>query len=64
MTYEQVVDQLFWFCVGLLEICADALGVSYEEINIYVFVVLMPGVILGQAIYIRALKRRHAPRPY
>lgn len=41
------IDQLFWWCVRLLETGAALLGISYEALNIAVFVVLHPLVTLG-----------------
>ena len=40
------VDTLYDWCVNLLINWASLLGISYEEINIYIFVFIMPIIIL------------------
>lgn len=40
--YSEFIDRLFWACVKILEIWSERLGISYEELNIWLFVVLHP----------------------
>ena len=40
------IDVLFRWCVVLLVDLADALGTSYEALNIYLFVFLLPSALL------------------
>jgi len=36
------IDQTFNFCVYLLYDMADILGITYEEINVWIFCVIWP----------------------
>lgn len=40
------VDNVFDFCVIILVRMAEMLGISYEEINIWLFVVIQPVITL------------------
>jgi hypothetical protein len=43
-----MIDRIFDRCVELLVWSADKLGMTYKEINVWIFCVIMPLVILGQ----------------
>ena len=51
------IDGLFKLCVIFLVDLADLLGLTYEEINIYIFVIIWPCLTLYQTIRIIWLKR-------
>ncbi|MCT1525751.1 hypothetical protein [Sphingobacterium hotanense] len=40
------MNELFQTCVTLLEQLADITNTTYEEINIYIFVIAMPLLVL------------------
>tara|TARA_B100001027_G_scaffold94187_1_gene64631 strand:+ start:102 stop:326 length:225 start_codon:yes stop_codon:yes gene_type:complete len=42
----EVIDFIFKVCVIILVDMANFLGISYEAINIIIFVLLQPGLIL------------------
>ena len=52
------IDSLFKLCVIFLVDLADFLGLTYEEINIYIFVIIWPCLTLYQPIRIIWLKRK------
>ena len=52
------IDGLFKLCVIFLVDFADLLGLTYEEINIYIFVIIWPCLTLYQTIRIFRLKRK------
>jgi len=41
-----MINDLFNWCVLVLEIMAEAIGMSYELLNILIFVILQPLLIL------------------
>jgi hypothetical protein len=43
-----MIDRVFDRCVELLEWLADRLGLSYKQINVWIFCVIMPLILLGQ----------------
>ena len=52
------IDTVFRICVVLLVDLADFLGVSYEEINIWIFVIIWPALTIIGLIWIIVLKLR------
>ena len=60
-----MMDQIFDWCVAVLVYWAEILGMTYKEINVWVFVILWPlltilltGIIVFQQVRIRKLMRR------
>jgi hypothetical protein len=59
------MDAIFDWCVNVLVYFAGVLGITYKEINVWVFVILWPiltlaliVVVLIQQIRIRRLEKR------
>ena len=50
------IDTVFRLCVVLLVDLADFLGVSYEEVNIWIFVIIWPALSIFAIVWIIALK--------
>jgi hypothetical protein len=42
--YESIMVKLFWICVDFLEDASKFLGITYEELNIWVFIVIHPAI--------------------
>lgn len=59
MDYSEFMDKLFWACVKILEIWSERLGISYEELNIWLFVVLHPLLTLTLIILLFLSLRRN-----
>lgn len=60
-----MMDQIFDWCVNVLVYWAQVFGISYKEINVWVFVILWPsltvlliGMIVVQYRTIRKLARQ------
>ncbi|MGB8982844.1 MAG: hypothetical protein WCC12_13295 [Anaerolineales bacterium] len=60
-----MMDQIFDWCVNVLVYWAGILGITYKEINVWVFVILWPiltvilmGIIVRQQRTIRSLSKR------
>ena len=52
------IDAIFRYCVVLLVDIAKVLGISYEELNIWVFIIIQPLIILILFIWALRLRRR------
>ncbi len=52
------VDFVFNWCVRLLYDWATFFGITYEEINIWVFIVIWPVITLAMAVWILVLLRK------
>jgi len=44
------MDRIFNWCVNLLEIIAEKLNLTYEQINVIIFVIIIPIIILALII--------------
>lgn len=51
MNYEQIINQIFDYCVGLLMVSARHIGMTYEEINVWFFIVFEPIIFALVALY-------------
>lgn len=58
------MDTIFDWCVGVLVYFASVFGITYKEINVWVFVIIWPiltlaliALIIHQQIRIRRLQR-------
>ena len=52
------VDELFKLCVIFLVDLSNLIGVSYEEINIWIFVIIWPLLTIYQTIRILVLNHK------
>ena len=52
------VDGVFQICVFILVDLAKFLGISYEEINVWIFVIIWPLITIYQTIRILYLKSK------
>ena len=41
-----MIDLIFYFCVDLLRVSAQMLGTTYEAVNVWLFVVILPLALL------------------
>ena len=53
------IDAIFRYCVVLLVNMAKVIGISYEALNIWVFIIVQPLIILLLFIWIIQLRRRN-----
>ena len=44
--YDQVMVEVCNWCIRFLYKASDYLGMSYEEINVWLFIIIQPGLIL------------------
>ena len=61
-----MMDQIFDWCVSVLVYWANILGITYKEINVWVFVIIWPiltialvAVIIRQQQRIRQLSKKN-----
>ena len=53
------IDAIFRYCVVLLVDLARVLGISYEALNIWVFVIIQPLIIVILLIWALRLRRKN-----
>ena len=51
------MDELFNVCVQALNLIASLTGLSYNAVNIWIFVIIEPLVFLGMLVYILRLRK-------
>ena len=44
--YNNFINSLFYLCVDILNLMAKFLGISYELINILIFIIIYPLLLL------------------
>ncbi len=44
--FNDAIDALFWWCVEVLKLGGDITGLGYNLLNIIVFIVLQPALII------------------
>ena len=54
-----MIDELFLFCVFVLEVIGEVTGMGYKLANIVIFVILQPGLILLFFILWRNQKKNY-----
>ena len=52
------VDELFKLCVIFLVDLSNVIGISYEEINIWIFLIMWPLLSIYQTIRVLVLKQK------
>ena len=43
---EDVVGEVFWACVHIMHFICRITGISYEALNIWLFIIIQPALIL------------------
>lgn len=56
MKYDTTIDLIFDFCVQLLIDAGVLFGMSYEEINIWLFIVFEPLLFLAVVAYALSMR--------
>lgn len=60
MTYDQIIDRIFGYCVELLIIGAQSLGMTYEELNVWFFIVIEPIIFIAVLFFAWRLRNQNA----
>jgi hypothetical protein len=38
------MDKIFWICVEIMHRMSDALGITYQQLNVWLFVIIHPAL--------------------
>jgi len=60
VNYQLIINDIFDYCVALLIHLARLCGMTYEEINVWFFIVFEPLVFVLLALYARSLRSQNA----
>ncbi len=44
--YNQLMNEICNWCIRFLYTVSDTTGLSYEEINVWLFIIIQPGLII------------------
>ncbi len=56
------MDTVFWICVKLMVLVSHAIGISYQQLNVLLFVILHPAITLVLFLKYRKYKRLFTER--
>lgn len=56
------MEQIFWICVKIMQLMSNALGISYQQLNVLLFVVLHPAITVYLYILYRKYKKLYTER--
>ena len=59
MTKDEMMKSVFWYCVDILNAVSSWLGITYEELNIWIFVVVHPALTIFLLILLWVQKSAH-----
>ena len=51
------MDTIFWICVKIMQVTSDLLGITYQQLNVILFVIIHPLVTLFFFLKYRKYKR-------
>jgi hypothetical protein len=49
------MDTVFWICVKIMQVASDFLGITYQQLNVILFVIIHPAI----TIYLFYLYRKY-----
>lgn len=53
------MNNLFYKCVSILKWLAELLNMTYEEVNVWIFIIIEPVIFLLMLIYIIVLRNKN-----
>ena len=59
MSYNEFMNKIFWMCVDALNIWADQIGWTYEELNVWIFIVIHPLLTFSLMLAVWIQKHTH-----
>lgn len=51
------MDAIFWICVKIMQVMSDILGITYQQLNVVLFVILHPAITVVLFFKYRKYKR-------
>jgi len=59
MAKDEMMKTVFWYCVDILNAVSSWLGVTYEELNIWIFVIVHPMVTISLLLLLWMQRSAH-----
>lgn len=51
------METIFWICVKIMQVMSNTLGITYQQLNVLLFVILHPTITLFFLMKYRKYKR-------
>lgn len=51
------MDMIFWICVEIIQVMSGVLGITYQELNVLLFVIIHPALTLSFIFLYKKYKR-------
>jgi hypothetical protein len=51
------MEMIFWICVKIMQLMSDMLGITYQQLNVILFVIIHPAITIVLWFKYRKFKR-------
>ena len=51
------MDTIFWICVKIMQVMSDMLGITYQQLNVILFVILHP--VITTVLFFQYIKYKN-----
>ena len=51
------MDTIFWICVKIMQVMSDMMGITYQQLNVILFVILHPAITIFFFLKYRKYKK-------
>lgn len=51
------MESIFWICVKIMQVMSGMLGISYQQLNVILFVIIHPAIIVYLFVQYRKYKK-------
>ena len=51
------MDTVFWICVKIMQVMSDMMGITYQQLNVLLFVIIHPAITLILFVKYRKYKK-------
>ncbi|MEE2698156.1 MAG: hypothetical protein VX923_00495 [Pseudomonadota bacterium] len=55
--YDELIKGYYWWCVQMLVDISKWMGITYEELNVWVFVIIHPLITIILILWVFRLKK-------
>ena len=51
------MDTIFWICVKIMQVMSDMMGITYQQLNVILFVIIHPAITVWLFVLYRKYKK-------
>lgn len=53
------METIFWVCVKIMVVASHAIGISYQQLNVLLFVVIHPAITIGLMYFCLQYRKKY-----